>query len=103
MEAWNRRSGLERTWAVVDALKSIAEDHQVASPQIALAWLLAQPGITSVILGSRSVTQLGENLESINVILTPEDLTLLNRVSDPGASDYPYGLPGIEQRTKTLE
>ena len=103
MEAWNRRSGLERTWAVVDALKSIAEDHQVLSPQIALAWLLAQPGITSVILGSRSVTQLGENLESINVILTPEDLALLNRVSDPGASDYPYGLPGIEQRTRTLE
>jgi aryl-alcohol dehydrogenase-like predicted oxidoreductase len=71
----------ERGYDIIDVLRVIAERHGVGVPRIALAWVLAQPGVTSVIAGARRVDQLTENLLASDVALTEEDLKELDVVS----------------------
>ena len=61
MEAWGPRNQQERTWAVIDAVGEVATQAGVTSAQVALAWVGAQPAVTSVILGARNVEQLTDN------------------------------------------
>jgi aryl-alcohol dehydrogenase-like predicted oxidoreductase len=71
----------EKGYAIVDVLKSVAEAHAVSIPQIALAWLLAQKAVTSVIIGAKSQAQLDDNLKAVDVTLTADELKLLDGVS----------------------
>jgi aryl-alcohol dehydrogenase-like predicted oxidoreductase len=103
VEAYGRRSAQERTWDVVAAVQKIAEDRGVSMAQVALAWLHDRPGVTSVILGARTVDQLRDNLGAAGLHLTDEETEALDAASDPGAADYPYGEPGVQQRSRKLE
>lgn len=75
---------LERGHDVVDVLREVADAHQVSPAQVALAWLLHQEGVTSVIVGATKMHQLEDNLKSADLELTSEDLQKLSQVSDPG-------------------
>jgi aryl-alcohol dehydrogenase-like predicted oxidoreductase len=70
-----------RGWAVIDAMRPIAERHGVSVAQIALAWLLARPVVTSVIVGAKKPEQLADNIAATNVQLSPEDVAALEKVS----------------------
>jgi aryl-alcohol dehydrogenase-like predicted oxidoreductase len=70
--------------------------------QVALAWLLDRPGVTSVILGARTVEQLEDNLGAAGLHLTEDETARLDAASDPGVGDYPYGDLGRQQRDRTL-
>jgi aryl-alcohol dehydrogenase-like predicted oxidoreductase len=59
----------------------IAEAHGCSPARIALAWLLAQPVVTSVILGAKRVSQLEDNLAAVNITLTAEEMQTLDDVS----------------------
>jgi aryl-alcohol dehydrogenase (NADP+) len=102
MEAWDNRNADPRTWEVVDAVARVAGAHGVSSSQVALAWLLERPAVTSVILGARTVGQLADNLAAGDLELTDEEVRMLDRVSSPRADDYPYGAPAITQRSRKL-
>ena len=102
VEAYDRRSGVERTWDVVDAVRAVADGRGVSMAQVALAWLVARPAVTSVILGARTLEQLDDNLGAADLRLDDAELARLDEVSDPGAADYPYGGPGVEQRSRTV-
>jgi aryl-alcohol dehydrogenase-like predicted oxidoreductase len=102
VEAYDRRSRIERTWDVVDAVRAIATAGGNTMAQVALAWLLARPAVTSVILGARTLEQLDDNLGSVDVTLSTDDIARLDAASDPGAADYPYGGPGTEQRSRQI-
>jgi aryl-alcohol dehydrogenase (NADP+) len=102
MEAWDARNADTRTWDVIDAVARVAGAHGVSSAQVALAWLLTRPAVTSVILGARTVAQLADNLGAGDVTLTSDDLWLLDEVSSPRTEDYPYGAPAVEQRSRKL-
>ncbi|SRR6266496_3551181 len=92
-EAWHRRN-TERNWQIVDAVRQIAQERGATASQIALAWLRAQPLVSSVILGARSLSQLEENLGAADIELTTKEKAELDRVS--ALPDlYPYRL--IEQ------
>ncbi|WP_307821710.1 aldo/keto reductase [Streptomyces coffeae] len=54
-EAYDRRGRVERTWDVVDTVRAVAGERDVSMAQVALAWVLARPGVSSVILGARTV------------------------------------------------
>jgi aryl-alcohol dehydrogenase-like predicted oxidoreductase len=69
---------------------------------VALAWLLDRPGVTSVILGARTVEQLEDNLGAVGLHLSEEETARLDAASDPGVGDYPYGDLGRQQRDRTL-
>ncbi|HEY5846350.1 MAG TPA: aldo/keto reductase [Microlunatus sp.] len=101
MEAYDRR-GTERTWAVIDAVQKAAEDRGVSMAEIALAWVTDRPGVTSTILGARTLDQLQTNLKAADLHLTPDEVAALDEASDLGAADYPYGEMGQQQRSRNI-
>jgi aryl-alcohol dehydrogenase-like predicted oxidoreductase len=87
-EAWHRRA-TERNWDIIDAVGGIAEARGKTYPQVALAWLMAQPTVVSPIIGARTPEQLADNLGAAGWELTAEELATLDEASriEPG---YPY-------------
>lgn len=102
MEAWKARNADERTWAVVDAVREIADAHRSSSSQVALAWLGAQPAVTSVLLGARTVEQLTDNMGAVELGLTADELQRLTDASAPRVDPYPYGDAGVRQRNRDI-
>lgn len=102
MEAWEPRNRQERTWRIIDAVAGIAAEIGATSAQVSLAWLEAQPAVTSVILGARSAEQLSENLAAADVLLSAEQLAQLGELSAPLVSDYPYGEAASAQRFRAV-
>ena len=89
-ESWERRA-TTRNWDIIDAVASIAEARGASYSQIALAWLRAQPIVSSVILGARTLEQLQDNLGATELELSPEELSRLDAVSKlPDL--YPYSM-----------
>ena len=72
----------EKAYDIIDVLIRIGQKYQVSAAQIALAWLLVQPGVTSVIIGAKKQEQLIDNLGAVNIQLTLEELQELNQVSE---------------------
>jgi len=101
MEAWDRR-GTERTWTIIGAVQKVAEDRGVSMAEVALAWVRDRPGVTSVILGARTLGQLEANLRSADLRLSAAETAALDLASDPHATDYPYGELGLDQRSRRL-
>lgn len=78
----------ERAFDIVDIMARIASAHEASIPQVALAWVLAQPAVTSVIIGAKRMDQLEDNLGAVDLELTAEDLSELDEVSRL-APEYP--------------
>ena len=102
MEAWKQRNAREQTWTIIETVTSIADAHGASSSQVALSWLGAQPAVTSVILGARTVVQLADNLGAVDLQLSSDELASLTAASAPRADDYPYGVGGVAQRNRNL-
>ncbi len=77
---------------IVDVLTDIAETKAASVAQIALAWLLHKPGVTSVIVGARKEAQLVDNLGAANIALSEEEMARLDTVSAL-KPEYPGYLP----------
>src|SRR3984885_12919050 len=73
----------EKTYAIVDELHIIAKAHQSTVARIALAWVQAQPGVTSTIIGARRLAQLEDNLKALDVKLSAEELGRLDALTKP--------------------
>jgi aryl-alcohol dehydrogenase (NADP+) len=101
MEAWERR-GTDRTWDVVDAVQRVAEGRGVSMAEVALAWVTDRPGVTSTILGARTLDQLDTNLKAAGLHLTEAETAVLDEASDLHAPDYPYGELGVNQRSRSF-
>ena len=71
----------ERAFRIIDALRPIASAHDVSVARVALAWLLHQPAVTSVIIGAKTREQLLDNLAATEVKLSTEELASLDSVS----------------------
>ena len=71
----------EKAYDIIDVLIRIGLKYQVSAAQIALAWLLAQPGVTSVIIGAKREDQLIDNLGAVNIKLTEDELHELDQIS----------------------
>ena len=103
MEAFGPRNSEERTWQIIDMVSAIAKDRSASAAQVALAWVAAQPAVTSVILGARTTEQLADNLGAAKLALTADEIARLSAVSVPQVGDYPYGKGGTAQRYRKLE
>jgi aryl-alcohol dehydrogenase-like predicted oxidoreductase len=79
----------DKLYDTVEVLVEIAEAHGVSAAQVALAWLLARPGITSLIVGARTEEQLADNLAAAELELTPDEHARLEKVSRPPLI-YPF-------------
>ena len=83
------QSFAERNWRVLEVLRTVAAETGRSLAQTALAWVSAQPGVTSPIIGANTIEQLQDNIASLDLKLTADQLKLL---SDASALDpvYPY-------------
>jgi aryl-alcohol dehydrogenase-like predicted oxidoreductase len=79
----------EKLWDTIDALVEIAEARGRPVPQVALAYLLHKPGVTSLIVGARTDQQLAQNLPAADLTLDPDEMRGLDLVSEPDLL-YPY-------------
>ena len=90
-----RRSGFQfppideaRGFDAVEALERIAKEKGATVAQVALAWLLAQPGVTSIIIGANKMSQLEDNLKAAELQLTAAEIEALSLTTSP-APQYP--------------
>ncbi|CAN7432560.1 aldo/keto reductase [Phenylobacterium sp. LjRoot219] len=71
----------EKGFAVIEVMRRIAAARAITVPQVAIAWLLARPGVTSVLIGATKMHQLDDNLGAADVRLTDEDMAELNEAT----------------------
>jgi aryl-alcohol dehydrogenase-like predicted oxidoreductase len=71
----------DRAWDCIDAMRPIAQAHGVSVAQVALAWLLHQPQVTSVIVGAKRPEQLADNIGATSVVLTAPELASIDHAS----------------------
>jgi aryl-alcohol dehydrogenase-like predicted oxidoreductase len=71
----------ERTWNILDVMAPIAKAHGCSPARVSLAWLLAKPVVTSVIIGANRLDQLQDNLAAVELTLTPDELKQLDEIS----------------------
>jgi aryl-alcohol dehydrogenase-like predicted oxidoreductase len=79
----------DQLYDIVDVLVEVASGRDASPAQVALAWLLERPAVTSVIVGARTTEQLTDNLGAAELSLTADELDRLERVSRPPLL-YPY-------------
>jgi len=70
-----------RAFRVVDAMRPIAQRHQVSVARVALTWLLSRPQVSTVIVGAKTPAQLADNLGATQLELNEEELKVLDEVS----------------------
>ena len=95
----------DRAFDCIDAMRPIARSHNVSVAQVALAWLLHQPQVTSVIVGAKRPEQLADNLAATKLALSEVELALLDKVSSLPA-EYPgwmFERQGEYRRKQLLE
>ncbi len=88
----------DRNWRILDELRLIAAEMGKPPAPVALAWAARQPGITSTIIGASKPGQLQDNLASLDIQFTPEQLGALDRGSAPEPSFYDYLRSGVLSR-----
>jgi aryl-alcohol dehydrogenase-like predicted oxidoreductase len=95
-EAWHKRA-VERNWRTLDVVGEISETTGKSYAQIALNWLLRQPGVVAPIIGARRADQLEDNLGAAGWAL---DEGQVNRLSEASALEdiYPHTMIGGAQR-----
>jgi aryl-alcohol dehydrogenase-like predicted oxidoreductase len=87
----------EQTWRIVDTLIQVADAHGKTPSQVALNWLLQQPGVTAPIFGARTLEQLEENLGSVGWAL---DVNEIDRLSSASAIPLPSPYNFIARYTR---
>jgi aryl-alcohol dehydrogenase-like predicted oxidoreductase len=80
---------IDRLYDIVDVLVQVAADRGVSPAQVALAWLLTRPAVTSLIIGARTEAQLADNLAAADFVLADDERVRLDELSAPELL-YPY-------------
>ena len=79
--AWERKI-TDQMWAIIDALDTVAQETGATPAQVALRWVVDRPGVTSTIIGARTMDQLEANIGALSVELTPEQTARLDEASE---------------------
>lgn len=81
--AFAETSLTEKTYAIVDELTLIAKAHDTTVARVALAWVQAQPAVTSTIIGARGLAQLEDNVKALDIALTADEFARLDALTKP--------------------
>ncbi|HXK32951.1 MAG TPA: aldo/keto reductase [Dehalococcoidia bacterium] len=85
-----RRRLNDRIYDVIEGLEPMAQEKGVTLSQLALAWVLRQPGVTSPIIGPRTMEQFDDNMGALGVQFSDDDLHAINRIIRRGESVAPF-------------
>jgi aryl-alcohol dehydrogenase-like predicted oxidoreductase len=89
-DAWSKKHFSDATFDVIEFLDDMASAKGCTVSQLSLAWCVQQPGITSPIIGPRSLDQLADNLKALEVEITEEDRQKIDTVVPPGRAVVSY-------------
>jgi len=92
----------ERGFDAVDVLDQIAKEKGVSIAQVALAWLLAQSGVTSIIIGANKMSQLEDNLKAAEIKLSAEEVERISATTKPHTL-YPQWMIERQNQGRTSE
>jgi aryl-alcohol dehydrogenase-like predicted oxidoreductase len=92
----------ERTWRILDVLQPIAKAHEASVATVALAWILAKPFVTSIIIGAKRVDQLQQNLSAVDLQLTEDEMQKLDEVSAL-PPEYPGWMIPFQNRNRLAD
>lgn len=92
----------ERAFACLAVANELAQAKGVSVAQLALGWVLHQPGVTSIIIGARTQEQLSQNLKATEVSLSPDELAQLNEVSRL-PNEYPAWMLARQAEDRQLD
>lgn len=87
---WTDRHFVDRAFDVLELIETIAGEKNCTISQFALAWVAQQPGITSPIIGPRTMEQLEDNLGAVDVKVSDEDRSRIDALVPPGREVVPY-------------
>lgn len=103
----NRLSGFdmipfdkEKGFALVERMRAIGQERGASVAQVALAWLLSKPAVSSVIIGASKASQLDDNLAAVNVALSEAELKELDEATAP-TPDYPAWVTTVHDQAIT--
>jgi aryl-alcohol dehydrogenase-like predicted oxidoreductase len=85
-----RRRMRDQVFDVTEGLEPLVAAKGCTMSQFALAWVMQQPGVTSPIIGPRTMEQLEDNLKALEVQITPEDKQKIDEIIAPGSAVSPY-------------
>lgn len=91
-----------KAYDIIDLMLTIAQSHQVSAAQVALAWMLKKPGISSIIIGAKKMDQLTDNLASTQLQLTDAEMEQLDAISAL-APEYPGWMVDRQMRDRFPE
>jgi len=91
---------LDRAFPIIDAMRAMAERRGATVAQIALAWLLYRPVVSTVIIGAKRADQLADNLAAVDIELTAEELAELDALGTP-LPEYPGWMFAMQGRYVT--
>ena len=78
----------EKAYDIIDVMLEIGSQHHVSAAQVALAWMLRKPAVTSIIIGAKKQDQIIDNIASTNLLLTDEEMKKLDAISEL-SPEYP--------------
>ncbi len=87
---WNQKHFTDAAFDVLDVVQTISQEKDCSASQFALAWCAHQPGITSPIVGPRTMEQLEDNLRAAEITVTDADRKRIDEVAVPGRATVPY-------------
>lgn len=88
---FNQRLNADQPWwDAVESLRPLAAARGVPLSQFALAWVWQRPGVTCALIGPRTLEQLEDNLRSLELTLTADELAAVDRIVPPGGLTVPY-------------
>lgn len=88
--ALQQRRMNDQIWDVIEGLKGLADEKGCTLSQFSLAWVAQQPGVTSPIIGPRTMEQLEDNLKALEVKILPEDQARIDSIIAPGTMVSPF-------------
>lgn len=99
LEQWKdsyRSIDREENWRILGKVREIAARHDTTAAAVSLAWLLAKPSVSTVVVGARTLAQWQDNLRALSVSLSADDVRALDEVSMPEWG-YPYDFIGMRE------
>jgi aryl-alcohol dehydrogenase-like predicted oxidoreductase len=89
-QGWIDRNLTEKAFDVLDVLHQVAKDLDTTPARVALAWVLARPGVSSPIIGARTMAQLEDNVATLDLTLPDAAIQALDKASTPSLN-FPHG------------
>ena len=89
-KARTQRHFSDLAYDLLDVVKALASEKDCTPSQVAVAWILGQAGVTSVIVGPRTQAHIEDNIGAVDVVITDEDRARLDAVAEPEGAIVPY-------------